>query len=55
MTDSPEPARPFNVYLDFAQPLSLDSMEGVPDLAPALPGERSLAFDWQRRSLSPVS
>ncbi|MFP6704026.1 MAG: putative sulfate exporter family transporter [Planctomycetaceae bacterium] len=52
MPESHEADRPFNVYLDFAQPLSLDSMEGVPSVAPvapALPGEKSLAFDWQRQ------
>ena len=52
MTDSTEPVRPFNVYLDYAQPLSLDSMEGVPahaPVAPPLPGEQSLVFNWQRR------
>lgn len=52
MTDSTEARRPFNVYLDYTQPLSLDSMEGVPahaPVAPPLPGEASLAFDWQRR------
>ncbi len=52
MPDSHEAERSFNVYLDFAQPLSLDSMEGVPSVAPvapALPGEKSLAFDWQRQ------
>ena len=51
MPDSHEADRPFNVYLDFAQPLSLDSMEGVPSVAPvapALPGLLMLVKEFLR-------